>query len=195
MTTVDVIDVDDVETSFRKHWGLLLFLGLVTLGVGLIMLFWPGKTVVVVAWLVAIWLVVSGVFQIARGFRRGLSGGMRALLFVSGGLSLILGLIAMLGSYQAVDILAILIGISFLFAGFEQLFSAGESREGRGWRIFGGIVMLIGGGVVLLWPGISLATLAWVLGIWLIVGGIFWIIAAFTLRSAAKRASAAVASA
>ncbi|MFN8172945.1 MAG: DUF308 domain-containing protein [Candidatus Nanopelagicales bacterium] len=191
MTTVEVVDVDDVETSFRQHWGLMLFLGIVTLVVGAIMLFWPGKTVIVVAWLVAIWLVVSGVFQIIRGFRRGLSGGMRALLFISGGLSLILGLIAMGGSYQAADILAILVGISFLFAGFEQLFSAGESREGRGWRIFGGIVMLIGGFVVLLWPGISLATLAWVLGIWLVIGGIFWIIAAFSLRSAAKRLASA----
>jgi uncharacterized membrane protein HdeD (DUF308 family) len=191
MTTVEVVDVDDVETSFRQHWGLMLFLGIVTLVVGAIMLFWPGKTVIVVAWLVAIWLVVSGVFQIIRGFRRGLSGGMRALLFISGGLSLILGLIAMGGSYQAADILAILVGISFLFAGFEQLFSVGESREGRGWRIFGGIVMLIGGFVVLLWPGISLATLAWVLGIWLVIGGIFWIIAAFSLRSAAKRLASA----
>ena len=191
MTTVEVVDVDDVETSFRQHWGLMLFLGIVTLVVGAIMLFWPGKTVIVVAWLVAIWLVVSGVFQIIRGFRRGLSGGMRALLFISGGLSLILGLIAMGGSYQAADILAILVGISFLFAGFEQLFSAGESREGRGWRIFGGIVMLLGGFVVLLWPGISLATLAWVLGIWLVIGGIFWIIAAFSLRSAAKRLASA----
>ena len=191
MTTVEVVDVDDVETSFRQHWGLMLFLGIVTLVVGAIMLFWPGKTVIVVAWLVAIWLVVSGVFQIIRGFRRGLSGGMRALLFISGGLSLILGRIAMGGSYQAADILAILVGISFLFAGFEQLFSAGESREGRGWRIFGGIVMLIGGFVVLLWPGISLATLAWVLGIWLVIGGIFWIIAAFSLRSAAKRLASA----
>lgn len=191
MTTVDVVDVEDVEASFRKHWGLLLLLGIVTLGVGVIMLFWPGKTVIVVAWLVAIWLVVSGVFQIVRGFRRGLSGGMRAMLFISGGLSLILGLIAMLGDYQAVDILAILIGISFLFAGFEQLFSLGESSEGRGWRIVGGILMLIGGFVVLLWPGISLATLAWVLGIWLIIGGIFWVVAAFTLRSAGRRAAAA----
>lgn len=190
-TSVTVVDVDDAEASFRAHWGLMLFLGLVTLGFGLVMLFWPGKTVVVVAWLVAIWLVVSGVFQIVRGFRRGLSGGMRALLFLSGGLSLILGVIAMGGSYQAANILGILVGISFLFAGFEELFSISESREGRGWRIFGGILLVIGGLVVLLWPGITLATLAWVLGIWLTIGGIFWIVAAFSLRSAAKRVAAA----
>lgn len=189
MTTVDVIEVDDIQAGFRKHWGLLLFLGVVSVVVGLIMIFWPGKTVVVVAWLTAIWLIVSGVFQIVRGFRRGLTGLMRAMLFIAGALSLILGLFALGGSFQAVDILAILIGIAFLFSGFEQLLSLSVSREGRGWRIFGGIVMLIGGLVVLLWPGISLATLAWVLGIWLLIGGIFEIVAAFSLRSAAKRAA------
>ena len=83
-------------------------------------------------------------------------------------------------------ILAIFIGIAFLFRGFGTLFLGAEQKEGRGWNIFGGIVMLIGGLVILVWPGISLVTLAWVTGIWLIVTGIFEIIAAFRLRSAAK---------
>ena len=33
--------------------------------------------------LLAAWLIVSGVFQVIRGFSHGLSGGMRALLFIS----------------------------------------------------------------------------------------------------------------
>jgi uncharacterized membrane protein HdeD (DUF308 family) len=48
--------------------------------------------------------------------------------------------------------------------------------------------MLIGGVVILVWPGISLVTLAWVVGIWLIVIGIFEIISSFSLKAAAKRA-------
>jgi uncharacterized membrane protein HdeD (DUF308 family) len=67
---------------------------------------------------------------------------------------------------------------------------AAEQKEGRGWNIFGGIIMLIGGLVVLTWPGISLVTLAWVTGIWLIVSGIFEIIAAFRLKSMHKAATA-----
>lgn len=188
MSTVDEIDVVEIEGGLRKHWGLVLLLGIASVLVGIIMLVWPGKTVVVVAILTAIWLIVTGVFQIVRGFRRGLSGGLRALLFISGILSLILGIIAINSVFQAVEILAILVGIAFLFQGFSLVFSAAESSEGRGWHIFGGIVMLIGGFVILLWPGISLATLAWVLGIWLVVGGLFEIVAAFSLRSAAKSA-------
>jgi uncharacterized membrane protein HdeD (DUF308 family) len=193
MATVDQGYVEIEESSLGSigaHWGVLLFLGITSLIVGIIALVWPGKTIIVIAVLVAIWLIVSGIFQIIRGFSRGLSGGMRALLFIGGGLSLILGILAISSVFQAVEILAIFIGIAFLFRGFASLFMAGEQKQGRGWNIFGGIVMLIGGLVILVYPGISLVTLAWVAGIWLIVGGIFEIIAAFRLRSVHKAATA-----
>ncbi len=188
MSQLDEVDVVAIEDGLRRHWGLVMGLGVTSLLVGIIMLVWPGKTVVVVAILTAIWLIVSGVFQIIRGFRRGMSGGLRALLFISGALSLILGLIAIDSVFQAVEILAILIGIAFLFQAFGQFFSAAESSAGRGWNIFGGIVMLVGGLVIFGWPGLSLAVMAWVVGIWLVIGGIFEIFAAMKLRSAAKAA-------
>jgi len=189
MTTVDQDPLDLDESGLAaigRHWGLVLALGITSIIVGIIAVVWPGATIVVIAILVAAWLIVSGIFQIVRGFSRGLSGGMRALLFISGLLSLVLGLFAISGVWRSVEILAIFIGIGFLFRGFGMLFESAESSAGRGWSIFGGIVMLIGGFVVLVWPGISLLTLAWVAGIWLVVGGIFEIIAAFKLRSLAK---------
>ncbi len=167
---------------------MVLFLGITSLLVGIVAVIWPGKTIVVVALLLAVYLIVSGIFQLIRGFGSGLSGGMRALLFIGGILSLVLGLLMIRSAFQAVEILAIFVGIAFLFRGFGSIFQAVEQKEGRGWNIFGGILMLIGGVVVLEWPGISLATLTWVMGIWMIVGGIFEIVAAFMLRSAAKKA-------
>jgi uncharacterized membrane protein HdeD (DUF308 family) len=191
MATIDQDQVDFEESSLAAigdHWGVVLFLGITSVVIGVIAVAWPLATIVVIAVLLAIWLIVSGIFQIVRGFSRGLSGGMRALLFIGGGLSLILGLMALGGLFRAVEILAIFIGIAFLFRGFGTLFLGAEQKEGRGWNIFGGIIMLIGGMVVLVWPGISLATLAWVTGIWLIVSGLFEIVAAFRLKKLAKAA-------
>lgn len=190
MTTIDQgpLDLDSGLSAIGRHWGLVLFFGICSVVIGIVALVWPAATVVVIAILVAAWLIVTGIYQIIRGFSRGLSGGLRALLIISGVLSLILGLIAISGMFRAVEILAIFIGIGFLFRGFGLLFTGAEGGPGRGWDIFGGIVMLIGGFVVLVWPGISLVTLAWVAGIWLIVGGIFEIIAAFNLRKMAKAA-------
>lgn len=189
MSTVEQADLEASGLgAIGRHWGLVLFLGITTLVVGIIAMVWPGKTIVVLAFLLAIWLIVTGVFEIIRGFSKGLSGGMRALLFITGVLSVILGVFAFGSAFQAAEILAIFLGIAFLFRGFGALFRSAEQAEGRGWNIFGGIVMLIGGFVILVWPGISLVTLAWVMGIWLVVGGIFEIITAFRLRSAFKTA-------
>jgi uncharacterized membrane protein HdeD (DUF308 family) len=187
MTTTDLGPTDFDENNalgeLGRHWGVVLVIGLSSLVVGILAIAWPGKTTVVVAVLFAAWLIVTGIFQIVRGFGRGLSGGMRALMFIGGALSLILGLLAVRSIFQAVEILGIFVGIAFLFRGFGALFMGFEQKAGRGWNIFLGIIMLLGGLVVLAYPMTTIAMLTWVVGLWLIVGGIFEIIGAFKLRS------------
>ena len=173
---------DDLMSAIGRNWWVLLLAGIISLAVGVIALVWPGKTVVVVAIVFAIWLIVSGIFSLVRGFAHGLTGGMRALFIITGILSLVLGIFAIRGEFQELYILALFIGIGFLFRGFASLFLGLENKEGRGVNIFFGIVMLIGGVVVLVWPGISLITLTWVVGIWLIIIGIYEIIASFSVK-------------
>jgi uncharacterized membrane protein HdeD (DUF308 family) len=52
-----------------------------------------------------------------------------------------------------------------------------------------GLLSIVAGIVVLVYPAISLATLAIVLGFWLLVFGIMEIVAAFRLRSAGQAAT------
>ena len=52
-----------------------------------------------------------------------------------------------------------------------------------------GGVVVVAGVVVLVYPGISLATLAVVLGFWLLVYGIMEIVLAFRLRSVGQAAT------
>ena len=177
---------DNLMTAIGRNWWVLLFAGVLSLAVGVVALVWPGKTVIVVAIVFAIWLIVSGIFSLVRGFAHGLTGGMRALFIITGILSLVLGIFAIRGEFQELYILSLFIGIGFLFRGFASLFLGFESKEGRGSNIFFGIVMIIGGVVVLVWPGISLVTLTWVVGIWLIIIGIYEIIAAFSVKRMAR---------
>jgi uncharacterized membrane protein HdeD (DUF308 family) len=53
----------------------------------------------------------------------------------------------------------------------------------RGWAIASGILGILAGIVVLVYPAPSLLVLALVLGIWLLVFGIMEIVAAFRIRS------------
>jgi uncharacterized membrane protein HdeD (DUF308 family) len=193
-------DADDgvaaAVAAIGRAWWVALAVGVISVLVGILAVAWPSATVLVVAVLFAVWLIVSGIFQLARSFSHGLSGGNRAMLIISGILSIILGLLALRGAFQAVEILAIFIAIGFLFRGFITLLLGieGKGQEGRGWNIFFGILAIIGGIIVLEWPGITVVVLAWVTGIWLIVLGIFEIFAGFRLRKAGRAAERSLAS-
>ena len=178
---------ESMLASIGRIWWLLLFGGVISLVVGIIVISWPDKTVIVVAVLFAIYLIISGIFEIVRSFGSDLSGGTRVLLLITGVLSVILGIFAIRSAADnAVELLGIFVGIAFLFRGFASLFMGFDSKEGRGWNIFFGIIMLVGGVVILVQPALSLTTLAWVVGIWLIMIGIYEIIAAFIVRSRTK---------
>ena len=179
-----------LEALGRKWWLLLLF-GVVTIVVGIFCVMQPVDAVETLSWLFAVWLIVTGIFELVRAFGSQISGGMRALLIITGALSLVLGFVALRSFWDdevilAGWILAIFIGISFLFRGFSILFLGidGKGQAGRGWNIFAGIVIIIGGMIILTAPATIIA-LAWVVGIWLIVMGIFEIISSFMVRKAA----------
>jgi uncharacterized membrane protein HdeD (DUF308 family) len=178
---------DSMLASIGRIWWLLLFGGVISLVVGIVVISWPSKTVIVVAVLFAIYLIISGIFEIVRSFASGLTGGTRALLLITGVLSVILGIFAIRSAADnAVNLLGIFVGIAFLFRGFASLFMGFDSKEGRGWNIFFGIIMLVGGVVILVQPALSLTTLAWVVGIWLIMIGIYEIIASLVVRNRIK---------
>jgi uncharacterized membrane protein HdeD (DUF308 family) len=178
--------------ALGRNWWLLLFFGVISIVVGIFCVMQPVDAVETLSWLFAIWLIVTGIFEIVRAFGSQISGGMRALLIITGALSLILGFVALRSVMDdefllAGWILAIFIGISFLFRGFAILFMGieGKGQPGRGWNIFAGIVIIIGGMFILTVPA-SIIALAWVVGIWLIVMGIFEIISSFMVRKAAS---------
>lgn len=80
---------ESMLASIGRIWWLLLFGGVISLVVGIIVISWPDKTVIVVAVLFAIYLIISGIFEIVRSFASGLTGGTRALLLITGVLSVI----------------------------------------------------------------------------------------------------------
>ena len=177
--------------AIGRNWWLLIIMGIVSVIVGIFCVVQPVDTFQTLSWLFAIYLVISGIFELIRGFSSGISGGMRALLLITGVLSLILGAVAFRSfwtndGFLAEYVLAIFIGVSFLFRGFAVLFIGvdGKGQPGRGWNIFAGIVIIIGGMIILSTPA-SVIALTWVVGIWLIVLGIFEVISAFMVKKAA----------
>jgi uncharacterized membrane protein HdeD (DUF308 family) len=184
-------DAADVLAGIGRHWGWVLFFGIVTVLAGLFALVWPGRTLQVIAVLFGIQLVVAGIFRFVTALAVDeASGGTRVLLALLGVLSFIVGLYALRNVLVTIAALALLLGIFWIVNGAVETFAALSDRgmQGRGWTIFMGLLSIVAGVVVLVYPGISLATLAVVLGFWLIVLGVMEIVAAFRVRSVGQAA-------
>jgi uncharacterized membrane protein HdeD (DUF308 family) len=191
-------DAADVLAGIGRHWGWVLAFGIITLLAGLLTLAWPGRTIVVIAVLFGIQLVVAGIFRFVAAIAiDDESGGTRVLLALLGVLSFIVGLYALRNVLVTIAALALLLGIFWIVSGAMEAFTALSHRgmQGRGWTIVMGLLSIVAGAVVLVYPGISLATLAIVLGFWLLVYGIMEMVLAIRLRSighAAARIAPAV---
>ncbi|MCH9816123.1 MAG: HdeD family acid-resistance protein [Actinomycetia bacterium] len=183
-------DLADLIGRLGKNWGLFLFFGVLTVGLGIAIVVWPQVTVGIVAILLGAWLLVSGVFSLVSSFATAdADTASRVMMGIVGALSILLGILCFRSIYQAVEILALFVGIGWLMRGvFDLVGGAGaKGQSGRGLAIFMGLLGIAAGIVVLVWPGITLTALAWVSGIWLIVLGLVWVIASFRLRSEAKK--------
>ena len=171
-------------------WKIVLAWGVLNLILGIAVLVWPGMSILVAAVFFGMYLVMSGIAQVVAAFALDVSGGSRVLLFMSGALSLVLGVLAFrhFGQGYAVLLLAIWIGVGFVFQGVAESTIAIGNRllPARGWHIFLGILTVVGGMVVLAWPVDSIVVLAVVAGAWLVVIGIAQIIWAFQARKAVR---------
>jgi uncharacterized membrane protein HdeD (DUF308 family) len=178
-----------VLPSMLKHlWKSTLLSGLLAVVLGVLVLAWPGKTIVVAAIFFGAYLLVTGVSQVIFAFSLHVSAGGRVLLFLSGAAALILAVLCFRSLQESILLLAIWIGVGFIFRGVATAVSAisDPTLPGRGWEIFIGVISLIAGVVMLASPFESLATLTFVVGIWLVVIGVFEVVSSFGIRKAAK---------
>ena len=122
------------------------------------------------------------------------TAGGRVLLFISGAAALILAVLAFrhFGEGYAVLLLAIWIGVGFIFRGVATTVAAVSDPTlpaGAG-TSSSALISLIAGVVVMASPFESILTLAIVVGVWLIVIGVFEVVSAFGIRKAAKSRTA-----
>src|ERR1700756_4104223 len=186
-----------VPTLLPHLWKSTLVSGILTLTLGILVYVLPGDSILIAAVLFGIYLLITGIAQVVFAFSLHVSAGGRVLLFISGAASLILAVLCFRSLQDSILLLAIWIGIGFIFRGVATAVSAisDPTLPGRGWEIFIGVITLIAGVIVLASPFESLATLILVVGIWLIVIGVFEAVSAIGIRSASKNLTSRVAKA
>lgn len=169
-----------------RNWAWALAFGILTVVAGLVVIFLPGLSLLAIAILFGAQLLLNAVFLFVGAFAVSVeSGWLRALTALLAALSFVAGIYLIRHPMISLLVLAVVLGVFWIFHGSIQLFVAiGHSEaQGRGWTLASGVLGIIAGLIVLLYPGISLVALTVVLGIWLIVYGVLMIVRAFGARS------------
>ncbi|MGK5113952.1 MULTISPECIES: HdeD family acid-resistance protein [unclassified Geodermatophilus] len=98
--------------------------------------------------------------------------GVRVLVGVLGLAAVVLGIVLLFQPVAAARTLALLVGLSFVVGGLLEIAVGWAGAEQRRWSsLVLGAVLVLGGVLAIVWPGITLFSLALITGLSLIVHG------------------------
>ncbi len=178
--------LEPYSSLLARSWQTTLVLGTLTLILGIIVSAHPTGSLNVVAVLVGIAMIVSGIFHLIQAFDADelhrVWAGIAGLLFI------VIGVVLIRHLHLTRALIGLFIGITWIVQGLAALLGGvSTTREGRGWWIAFGVVSLIAGIVVAATPTSSLTVLATLLGIWFIIMGVFEIAGGLLLRHGLRR--------
>jgi len=173
----------------RMTWWLTMAGAAASVVLGIMVVAWPRATLLVGAMLFGVWLLIHGVIHVVNAVTAtAVDVAVRALTGVLGILFIVAGVVCLRNVLVSLLAVATVIGATWLIGGIVALVSAlsGQHSDATRWVVVAlGVAMVLGGLVVLLWPGPSLATIVYLNGIWLIVIGAVQLVLALRTRPAA----------
>jgi uncharacterized membrane protein HdeD (DUF308 family) len=170
----------------RGHAALRGGLALV---LGVVFLVWPGITIGTAVVLFAIYCFMDAFAALARLFSAGRTAGDRVLMILRTLVDVGAGLVAIAYPGPTAEVLTLIIGFYVIVAGVVEISgSRALSRlgtGGAGWLVAGGLLSIVAGVLLVVWPDIGAVTLAIVFGAYLAAyGGMLLISAAMAPKGA-----------
>jgi uncharacterized membrane protein HdeD (DUF308 family) len=172
---------DSFSKKIRNHIGVN---GLISLIVGLLILFWPRRTAFIATLLLGIAFIAIGLFYIITSFTtQDESGWGRVGHILLGILYMVAGVFCIIDLASTTAYLFLFVGI---FVGITWImegcigFGSMKYTPSKGWTIFSSVLSIIAGIFLLFTPFLGAAFLWILLGVALVVLGITKIIRYFT---------------
>jgi uncharacterized membrane protein HdeD (DUF308 family) len=184
---VDEVEVD-IEEAFaeaKKAWWLLALLGVISVGLGAVLIFWPGRTLTVVATIVGLFMLIAGVIRFfVAVFDSGAND--RWLMAIAGIIGIVLGIVVMKNPEATIKLIVLITAIFWLISGLVDMFRGltNNALPDRGIRIGFGALAVFFAVIVLFWPGITIGVFAIVVGVYTVLVGVLEIVAAFQIKNA-----------
>ncbi len=181
------------RTLVARTWQATMAVGVLTLILGLVVTFHPTGSLTVIAVLLGVLLIISGIFHLIRVFDA--AEPHRVWLGIAGLVFVVAGVVLIRDLHLTLAVIGLLIGLDWIVQGIASLIAGltGGPGEGRVWWAFFGVVSLIAGIVVVAAPISSVTVLAVLLGMWFVVMGLLEIIGSVMLRRASGPARMSVA--
>lgn len=152
-----------------RDWGLF-FGGVALAVVGLILMLWPGLTLVSIAAVAGIMLLVAGVFDAVTYFRMRGTDMVSGWALASAACDIILGVMFLIHPLVAAAVVPWVVGVFVIAYGIFAIYAGVKLREaGPGWGVMlaNGIVAVLCGLAFIIMP----ASFAIFLGVYLVVRG------------------------
>jgi uncharacterized membrane protein HdeD (DUF308 family) len=165
-----------------EAWPVVLFVGLVTALIGLVVLAWTDETVEVLSVLFGVQLILFGLFRLIAAFSD--STGPAAFLGLVGVLGMAVGIAVLRNPFESIAVLATLLGVVWIVGGSVDLIGV-LVGDGVGDPWLGGpmaALTIFAGLIIVLWPGPPLAVITWVAGLYLFAMGSVICVGAFKAK-------------
>jgi len=117
------------ERSVVRYWWVLLLEGIAGIIIGILTFIHPGVTAIALVIFIAVWAVITGVFEIAAAFSRRTSMAREWTLALSGVLSIILGILLFAQPGAGVVTLLFLIAFYAILFGILLIIRAFQVRS------------------------------------------------------------------
>ncbi|MFD3555598.1 HdeD family acid-resistance protein [Streptomyces goshikiensis] len=185
-------DPEDVLKKIGSSWRWGLGLGLATLIPGILILVWPDETLHILAVIIGLQLLVAGGFGFVRAFSHSSDrGGSRLASVLIALLAFLAGVLVLRHPMQTIGALSLIVGVFWLLTGVLTAYVSIADRAlvHRGLQFGLGVLGAVAGIIVLCFPVDSAVALTRLLGLWLVLLGVFEVVMAFALRSATRSAT------
>lgn len=176
----------------RQSWVLILQ-GVLGIIVGVVAIIYPDLALATVALLFAAWAVVSGASQLVAGWRVAEARGRSWPFLLSGAVSVIAGVLAVLYTGITILYLILLLGAWILISGAMEVYTAWKIRDeitGEWILALAGVLRIAVGVIILAMPIIGAILAAALFATWAILSGVAALFLGFRLRQFSGRAGA-----
>jgi len=183
--------------ALARNWWLFAIRGLAAIIFGVLAFVWPDSTLTVLVYLFGAYVLIDGASLIAAVLMGDPLAQMHKWAITAIGLiGIVAGIVTFV--YPGLTALTLLYIVAFwaIGTGILQLASAITLRDamvGAAWLGLGGVLSIVFGIVLVVFPGAGLLSLVWLVGLWAVVFGISSLGLAYDLRQIDKAVKSAVA--